>query len=136
MPGSAEHPAIRGAVPAIGGGLDGWYPIRYHSHMDAAVTLRHARRRAGLTLRGLASRAGTSHSTLAAYEAGRKVPTVETLDRVVRAAGYELSVELAPGVGGPDPTARGKELAQVLNLAARFPARHDATLQFPRFGTS
>ena len=54
-------------------------------------------------------RAGTSHSTLAAYEAGRKVPTVETLDRVVRAAGYELAVELTPNVGGhrPGRTRRG-----------------------------
>ena len=102
--------------------------------MDASITLRRARQRSGLTLRSLASRAGTSHSTLAAYEAGRKVPTVETLDRVVRAAGYELAVELSPNVGGPDPAARGKELAEVLELAARFPARHAPTLEFPRFG--
>jgi transcriptional regulator with XRE-family HTH domain len=104
--------------------------------MDAAATLRHTRRRAGMTLRGLAARAGTSHSTLAAYEAGRKVPTVETLDRVVRAAGYELSVELAPSVGGADPAARGRELAEVLDLAARFPARHSSNLEFPPFGAA
>ena len=102
--------------------------------MDAAITLRGARRRAGLTLRGLAARAGTSHSTLAAYEAGRKTPTVETLDRVVRAAGFDLAIELTPAVGGADPAARGRELVEVLDLAARFPARHAATLEFPRFG--
>jgi transcriptional regulator with XRE-family HTH domain len=101
--------------------------------MDAAVTLRRARHRAGLTLRGLAARADTSHSTLSAYETGRKVPTVETLDRIVRAAGYELGVELTPAVGGPDRTARGRELVEVLELAEQFPARHAATLEFPRF---
>ena len=54
--------------------------------MDAARTLRRARRDAGLSLRALAGRAGTSHATLAAYEAGRAVPRVDTLDRILRAA--------------------------------------------------
>ena len=101
--------------------------------MDAAVTLRRARRRSGLSLRALAARAGTSHSALAAYERGHKVPTVETLDRIVRAAGYELGVELVPAVGGVDRAARGRELAEVLELAEQFPARHSATIDFPVF---
>jgi transcriptional regulator with XRE-family HTH domain len=101
--------------------------------MDAATTLRTARRRAGLSLRVLATRADTSHSTLAAYEAGRKVPTVDTLDRVVRAAGYEAGIELTPRVGGPDPAARGRELEDALELAAQFPVRHARTLPFPKF---
>ncbi len=104
--------------------------------MHAASTLRNARKRAGLSLRALAGLAETSHSTLAAYEADRKVPTVETLDRIVRAAGFELEVDLAPGVGGPDRTARGRELADVLELAALFPARHAKVLEFPVFGPS
>jgi transcriptional regulator with XRE-family HTH domain len=102
--------------------------------MDAAATLRRVRERSGLTLRGLAARADTSHSALAAYESGRKVPTVETLDRIVRAAGYELGIELIPAVGGADRAARGRELAAVLELAEQFPSRHDATLEFPPFG--
>ncbi len=81
----------------------------------------------------LAARAETSHSTLSAYESGRKVPTVETLDRIVRAAGFELGVELVPAVGGADRAARGRELAEVLDLAAQFPARHAAELDFPAF---
>ncbi len=101
--------------------------------MDAAVTLRRVRQRSGLTLRDLARRADTSHSTLSAYESGRKVPTVETLDRIVRAAGYELGVELTPAVGGADRAARGRELAAVLALAEQFPARHAPTLEFPAF---
>ncbi len=101
--------------------------------MNAGRMLRRARRRAGLTLRALAGRAGTSHSTLAAYESGRKTPTVETLDRILRAAGYELGFELTPSVGGADRAARGRELVDVLGLAAQFPGRHAAALEFPRF---
>jgi transcriptional regulator with XRE-family HTH domain len=104
--------------------------------MGAAAILRTPRRRAGLTLRQLAARAGTSHATLAAYEAGRKAPTVDTFERVLRAAGYEMTSELQPVVGGRDPAARGRELVEVLDLAARFPARHDRALRFPRFGAS
>lgn len=102
--------------------------------MNAASTLRRARRRAGLSLRGLAARADTSHSALAAYEAGRKVPTVETLDRIVRAAGYDLDIELVPNVGGLNRAARGQELIEVLELAALFPARRTPALECPRFG--
>ncbi len=121
--------------PAGGGSTDG---IRLDTigGMDAATTLRTARRRAGLSLRGLAARADTSHSTLAAYESGRKVPTVETFDRIVRAAGFELEPGLTPVVGGPDRTARGRELVAVLDLAAEFPARHAPALAFPRFGAA
>lgn len=102
--------------------------------MDAGATIRRVRLRAGLSLRELGRRAGTSHSTLAAYEAGRKTPTVDTLVRVVRAAGYEFDVRLTPAVGGPDRAARGRELEEVLALAEEFPARHQATLSFPVFG--
>ncbi len=102
--------------------------------MNAAADLRAVRLRAGLTLRELARRAGTSHATLAAYESGRKVPSVATFDRIVRAAGYRPGVELTPAVGGPDRADRGRELVEVLELAARFPARHARTLRFPRFG--
>ena len=110
-----------------------WYPIRYQWVLDAAALLRRVRQRSGLSLRGLALRADTSHSALSAYESGRKVPSVETLDRIVRAAGYELGVELTPAVGGTDRAARGRELVEVLDLAAQFPARHAATLDFPVF---
>jgi transcriptional regulator with XRE-family HTH domain len=98
--------------------------------VNAGSTLHRARRRAGLSLRGLAARAGTSHSTLAAYESGRKTPTVDTLDRIVRAAGFDLDLDLTRRVGGPD---RGRELVDALELAAQFPVRHERTLPFPRF---
>jgi len=104
--------------------------------VNASSLIHQVRSRAGLSLRELARRAGTSHSTLSAYEKGRKVPTVETLDRIVRAAGFVAGVELEPDVGGPDRSARGRELVEVLELAAMFPARHAATLEFPRFGAA
>ena len=101
--------------------------------MNAAPTLRHARRRADLTLRELAGRAGTSHSTLAAYEAGRKVPSVATFLRILRAAGVEVDGTLRASVSGPDAADRGRELIEALDLAAMFPARHEPTLTAPVF---
>ena len=95
--------------------------------MTAGQVLQTARRRAGLSLRELAGRAGTSHSTLSAYETGAKAPSVATLERIVRAAGFALDLELVPRRD------RGRELEQVLELAAQFPARHDPHLRFPRF---
>ena len=104
--------------------------------MIAAPTLRQARRRAHLTLRELAGRAGTSHSTLAAYEAGRKVPSVATFARILRAAGVELDGGLRTSVGGADDTDRGRELIEALDLAAMFPARHEPILTAPVFPPS
>lgn len=104
--------------------------------MDAAATLRDARARAGLTLRGLARRAETSHATLHAYEAGAKVPRVDTLDRLVRAAGFQLHALLGAGPPEGDAAARAQELVEALELAAAFPAEHDPVLRFPPFGAA
>jgi transcriptional regulator with XRE-family HTH domain len=102
--------------------------------MDAAIVLRQARAEVGLTLRELASRAGTAHSTLAAYEGGNNVPSVETLDRIVRAAGFELDAVLQRRWRQTNELDRGAELVAVLELAAQFPARHDPELRYPVFG--
>ncbi len=102
--------------------------------MDSATLLRSARLESGLTLRELGERAGTSHSTLAAYESGRKSPNVSTLDRVLRAAGYAADVTLHRRHRTADGLSRGDELTAVLDLAAAFPARHAAQLEMPVFG--
>ncbi len=102
--------------------------------MDAAEVIRTARCRAGLTLRGLAAAAGTSHSAIAAYEAGAKTPSAATVDRIVRAAGFALDREISLRVRGDGRLERGVELAAVLELAAEFPARHSPNLEFPVFG--
>jgi transcriptional regulator with XRE-family HTH domain len=101
--------------------------------VDAAAILRQVREHAGLSLRDLAHRAGTSHSTLAAYESGRVTPTVSTFDRIVRAAGRTVDVDVRPRPYDSTPADRGRELADVLDLAGQFPARHSATLESPAF---
>lgn len=102
--------------------------------MDVAMLLRQARTSAGLTLRGLGAAAGTSHSTLAAYESGSKTPNVATLQRVLDAAGFSVDVELHPRQRGDDELPRGEELVAVLELAEAFPSRHDDQLNAPVFG--
>ena len=101
--------------------------------MDAATLIRQARSGSGLSLRQLAHRAGTSHATLSAYEAGRVDPSVHTVQRIIRCAGFDPAVVLVPRVD-PTESGRGDELVQVLELAAQFPARHTRRLQYPRFG--
>lgn len=104
--------------------------------MDASQLLLSARTEAGLTLRELGELAGTSHSTLSAYEAGRKSPNVATLDRILRAAGFAADVELHQRHRGSSELSRGDELAAVLELAGEFPARHSKTLHMPVFGAA
>lgn len=101
--------------------------------MNTGVLIREARRRAGLTQRQLAQRAGTSHSTLAAYETGSKSPNVTTLDRLVRAAGFELLPQLRTTGPFTDRRARGEALDAVLELAESFPARHHRAIRYPKF---
>ena len=102
--------------------------------MNAAHLIRTARLGAGLTLRELGERAGTSHSTLAAYESGSKSPNVSTLNRVLGAAGFAADVELHRRQHGSAELSRGEELKAVLELAAGFPARHADRMEMPVFG--
>ena len=55
-----------------------------------------ARLKSGLTQRELADRLGVSQPTVAAYESGRRQPTVPTLMRWLAAAGFDLRMTLAP----------------------------------------
>lgn len=62
--------------------------------------LREARKRAGLTQAELAARAGVPQSTIGRIETGARVPSTELLERLIRAAGFEIRVslgELDPG---------------------------------------
>lgn len=63
---------------------------RYSRHL-----IRIARRRAELSQQELAGRATTSQAAISAYESGRRSPSVETLARVLAAAGFELRMRLA-----------------------------------------
>jgi len=66
--------------------------------MDVAATLREARRRAGLSQAALAARSGTSQATISAYESARKQPSVDTLSRLLAAAGAVLVTTAAVAI--------------------------------------
>ena len=55
-----------------------------------------ARARAGLSQQALADRAGTAQSVVARIETGQNSPNLETLTKLVAAAGFELALELKP----------------------------------------
>ena len=97
--------------------------------MQADLILRELRLAAGLSRRELARRSATSPSTLAGYETGTVVPTVAVLDRIVRAAGYTMQVQLVPGE--LSEVARGHILADLLVLAEQFPWADPGPLAFP-----
>ena len=67
--------------------------------MDAARTLRDARRRAKLSQRALATRSGIPQPAIARIERGTVVPRVDTLDRLLAGCGEELGTARRPGVG-------------------------------------
>ena len=58
------------------------------------MIVRRARRRAGLTQVQLATRAGITQSVISAYESGRRQPTLPTLESLVEAAGFDLTIGL------------------------------------------
>ena len=93
--------------------------------------MRKAREDAGLSLRVLADKAKTSHTTLLAYESGKKSPSVATYFRILEAAGYSVSLDIHKRIREQDGIKRGDELAEVLKLAACFPARIPRKLDFP-----
>ena len=62
----------------------------------AAALLQLARLKAGLTQAELAERAGVPPTMISAYERDQRQPTLATLARLLRAAGFELRMHLAP----------------------------------------
>ena len=65
--------------------------------MDAARTLRYARRRAGLTQRALAEKAAVPQPAIARIERGTVQPRLDTLLHLLEAAGFTL--EVSPEIG-------------------------------------
>ena len=64
--------------------------------MVGGELVREARRRAGLTQKELADRAGTTQSAIARLESGRSTPSLDTVERLLRLCGFQLIVEIAP----------------------------------------
>jgi transcriptional regulator with XRE-family HTH domain len=69
-----------------------------------------ARHKAGLTQHQLAGRAATSQAAISAYESGRRSPSVDTLSRILAAAGFELRMRLAE----PDTHEGARHMAEAL----------------------
>jgi transcriptional regulator with XRE-family HTH domain len=103
--------------------------------VNAAVLLQEARRRSGLSRRQLARRGGTSASTLSAYESGTSVPSVSTLERLLRAAGFEAEANLRPM-----PTTDERELTEKIEALFSFvdalPRHQRGPLRYPAFGAA
>jgi transcriptional regulator with XRE-family HTH domain len=68
---------------------------------SASQLLIEARQRAGLSQRALARRARTAQSVVARIESGASSPSWQTLERLLRGAGFALSAALVPRVRGP-----------------------------------
>lgn len=64
--------------------------------MIGGELVREGRKRADLTQKQLADRAGTTQSAIARLESGRTTPSLETVERLLRLCGWQLLVELAP----------------------------------------
>jgi transcriptional regulator with XRE-family HTH domain len=89
-----------------------------------------ARRAAGLSQDALARRAATSRPTLSAYEHGRKVPSLATVERILEATGFELT--LTPHIEFVEhPTRRGRMVAVPSHLPRLPFSRAFATVRLP-----
>src|SRR2546425_8045023 len=103
--------------------------MSYHCSVPAWAIIREARARAGLTQRALAQRAGKAQSEIAKIERGRRDPTVSTLERLVRAAGFDLKIQFVPH----DP--HDEQLIDAM-LAAPIAARLDSLEELSEFFAS
>ena len=103
--------------------------------VNAAVLLQEARRRSGLSRRQLAERGGTSASTLSAYESAASLPSVVTLSRLLRAAGFEAEASLRP-VPSMNERERAEKIEALFSFVDVLPRRRRGPLRFPKFGAA
>ena len=101
--------------------------------VNAVLLLTEARRRSGLSRRELARRGGTSASTLAAYESGTSVPSVATLTRLLRAAGFEVEASLQRALPDDDRD-RAAKIEALMAFTDALPRSARGPLGYPVFG--
>jgi transcriptional regulator with XRE-family HTH domain len=98
--------------------------------MAGTTVLRRVRQAAGLSQDELARRAGTSRTAVSAYEHGRKSPSLDTVERLLTAAAYELDarprVEFVAVAG-----ARGRTMPVPNHLPQLSPERALARVELP-----
>ena len=99
------------------------------------MLLQEARRRSGLSRRNLAQRGGTSASTLSAYESGASVPSVSTLERLLRAAGFEAETNLRP-LPPTDERELREKIEALFSFIDALPRRRRGPLKYPIFGAA
>jgi transcriptional regulator with XRE-family HTH domain len=95
-----------------------------------AELLARVRHAAGLSQDELARRAGTSRTAVSAYEHGRKSPALDTVDRLVAAAGYELDARPRVEFVGVDG-ARGRVVLVPTGLPRLPAAQALAAVELP-----
>lgn len=104
--------------------------------MSTGALLVAARERAGLTQRQLATLAGTSAAAICEYESERRIPRVDTLQRIVGALGAEVVIEISwPSPPAIDLVRNGRVLEDLLDLVDHLPHRRDGDLTFPPFAS-
>ena len=91
--------------------------------------VRTARRRAGLSQRALARRAGTAQSVVARIEAGDVSPTWDTLTRLLEASGFTLDAALV--IGPAEQTHMLDDVPRILRLTPE--ERLEEVANFTRF---
>ena len=80
--------------------------------LNSATLISEVRERAGLTQAQMAKRAGTSQAAVARYETGVSNPSTATLQRLTRAAGFEVHVQLVQVKQSNLSSLRAKKLRQ------------------------
>jgi transcriptional regulator with XRE-family HTH domain len=81
--------------------------------MPASTILRSARLTSGISQGDLAARTKTSQPDISTIEAGKRTPTVETLERLLRQTGHRIIA--VPGVG-PDAIETAERILVALKL--------------------
>ena len=82
------------------------------SVIDAAMLVRDARRRQGISQAQLALRAGTSQHAVSLIERGLRRPSLDTLERLLLATGHRLAEGLEVVATEEDPIHLAAEQAQ------------------------
>jgi transcriptional regulator with XRE-family HTH domain len=88
--------------------------------MDPGQLIRDARRRHGLNQQSLARRCQTNQRHISRIERGDVSPTVETLERLLRAMGERLELAAAPGPRSNQSTAELRAEHQQGTASERF----------------
>jgi transcriptional regulator with XRE-family HTH domain len=98
--------------------------------MNGGQLIREARRRAGLTQRELAGRAGTTQSAIARIERGATEPSYARVGSLVEACGFEL----IPRIGRLDESDWSVASANLLLSPEARVGQHRSALRFARAG--